>query len=50
MFEQQNNELQAWNGQVRGKPAPTGIYVYNVLLQLADGSQERISGDVAIVR
>ncbi|MEO6758147.1 MAG: gliding motility-associated C-terminal domain-containing protein, partial [Saprospiraceae bacterium] len=39
-----------WNGKVRGKPAPTGVYVYLCRVRLLDGSAVFFKGDVTVVR
>jgi hypothetical protein len=39
-----------WNGLVNGKPAPTGAYVYEILIDLAGGMQHLYKGTVMLVR
>jgi gliding motility-associated-like protein len=39
-----------WNGYVGGKPAPTGTYVYIVVMKYADGSRQSYKGTVTLIR
>lgn len=39
-----------WNGDSAGKPAPSGNYVYYVEIILNDGSQQKISGELTLIR
>jgi len=39
-----------WNGYVRGTPAPTGTYVYNIVIRFADGKQQLFSGTLVLTR
>jgi gliding motility-associated-like protein len=39
-----------WNGQVDGKDAPVDVYIYKVLIRNADGTEERYTGDVTLLR
>lgn len=45
-----NDDSRAWDGTVRGKVAPPGVYVWFLELDLVDGSTERLSGEVTVVR
>jgi gliding motility-associated-like protein len=40
----------AWNGSFHGSPAPTGTYVYFVVMQFANGSRQVYKGTVVLVR
>lgn len=39
-----------WNGTVNGQPAQAGTYVYEIVLGMADGSQQVYKGTVVLVR
>jgi gliding motility-associated-like protein len=39
-----------WNGNIGGQPAPTGAYVYEIVVGLADGTQQLYRGTVMLVR
>ncbi len=39
-----------WDGTFRGRPCDPGVYVYEMVLLLPDGSSRQISGEVELVR
>lgn len=39
-----------WDGRVKGRDAPPGVYVYQAAVVTTDGKEHRISGQVALVR
>jgi len=39
-----------WNGTIGGAPAPTGTYVYSLLMRFADGTRQWLQGTVVLVR
>ncbi len=39
-----------WDGRFRGKPMPSGVYVYYLTISLNTGVREVIKGDVTLVR
>ena len=39
-----------WNGNIGGQPAPMGAYVYEIVVGLADGTQQLYRGTVMLVR
>ncbi len=39
-----------WNGQIRGRPASTGVYIYSVDVLFEDGTRENFAGDVSLLR
>lgn len=39
-----------WNGQIRGRPASTGVYIYSVDVLFEDGTRKNFSGDVSLLR
>ncbi|GJM35460.1 MAG: hypothetical protein DHS20C18_44610 [Saprospiraceae bacterium] len=41
---------QGWNGMARGKPAPTGLYVYMARLLLSTGDEVLIKGEIVLLR
>jgi len=40
----------SWNGENGGKPVPSGNYVYYADIVLSDGSQQKISGELTLIR
>ncbi|NNE56267.1 MAG: T9SS type B sorting domain-containing protein, partial [Flavobacteriales bacterium] len=49
MFEATHPD-QGWDGQHRGKPSPSGIYVYHLWVALNDGTREEFKGDITLLR
>jgi|GEM_PF-686981 len=45
-----NDPAAGWNGDIGGKPAAQGVYVYVLEVERADGVAERYSGEVMVVR
>lgn len=43
-------ELMGWDGTYKGNPQPTGMFVYVLSLEWADGRQEALSGEVLLLR
>lgn len=41
---------QGWDGNHNGKAAPSDVYVYIIEFSTIDGSQERLVGDVTLIR
>ncbi|MEZ5031073.1 MAG: T9SS type B sorting domain-containing protein [Saprospiraceae bacterium] len=39
-----------WDGTFRGQPCDPGVYVYDMVLILPDGSTRQISGEVELVK
>ncbi|MER2996875.1 gliding motility-associated C-terminal domain-containing protein [Pontibacter populi] len=39
-----------WDGTYNGKPQPTGVYAYEVILKLQDGTTKRRTGTVTLIR
>ena len=39
-----------WNGQIRGRPASTGVYIYSVDVLFEDGTRRNFAGDVSLLR
>lgn len=39
-----------WDGNFKGKTAPTGIYVFTAEVQRVDGVEESLTGEVALLR
>lgn len=48
MYEQAGNE--GWDGRVAGEPATPGVYLYQVVVQLFDGTTRVESGDITLIR
>jgi gliding motility-associated-like protein len=44
-----NDTQQGWQGQVNGRPLKTGVYIYFVELEYADGNTEILKGEVLLV-
>jgi gliding motility-associated-like protein len=49
VFETSDNSI-GWNGEYRGKPMPSGVYVYYLSVTLNSGYREEIKGDITLVR
>ncbi|MCB0760710.1 MAG: gliding motility-associated C-terminal domain-containing protein [Flavobacteriales bacterium] len=39
-----------WDGQFRGQPAPSGVYVYHLFVALNSGIRQTLKGDVTLLR
>lgn len=54
LFEQKNltssSNANGWNGNFKQKPLDAGVYVYQILMTLKDGSTLHLSGDVTLIR
>ncbi|MEZ4930466.1 MAG: gliding motility-associated C-terminal domain-containing protein, partial [Chitinophagales bacterium] len=44
------NPRGAWDGTFNSKPAPNGVYAYQIEATLFDGSKKTISGTVTLIR
>lgn len=40
---------QGWDGKIRGKAAPSGVYFYVIRAKGADGKEYKLSGDINII-
>ncbi|TAK43066.1 MAG: T9SS type B sorting domain-containing protein [Saprospiraceae bacterium] len=47
---QESNGNKGWDGRQNGKPAPSDVYIYSIVLRLPDGREVRHSGDVTLLR
>lgn len=47
---QPNVESYGWDGEFKGKPMNSGVYVYFAEIEFADGQVETFKGDVSLVR
>lgn len=47
-----NNETPdtGWNGEFKGKPAPSDLYIYIIVLRRLDGSELAEKGEVTLIR
>lgn len=45
-----NDERYGWNGQFRGKDAPSGTYVWTLEVQYLDGLKENLTGNSTLIR
>jgi gliding motility-associated-like protein len=45
-----NDPLYGWKGFIKGKPAPSGAYVYQVLAEFTDGKTKYYKGAVTLIR
>lgn len=43
-------EMEGWDGLYRGTPTATGLYIYMAEMELVDGQQVVIQGEVVVVR
>lgn len=54
VFEGQNfspgDKKGFWDGQYKGKPAPSGVYIYQATISWPNGEVELKSGDLTLVR
>ncbi len=41
---------QGWDGMFNDSPAPSDVYVYRVVVELPDGTEEEFKGDVTLIR
>ncbi|WP_162426918.1 gliding motility-associated C-terminal domain-containing protein [Pontibacter pudoricolor] len=44
------DRASGWDGTFNGKPQPAGIYAYEVILKLQDGTAKRRTGTVTLIR
>ncbi|MBK9760102.1 MAG: gliding motility-associated C-terminal domain-containing protein [Flavobacteriales bacterium] len=49
VFEAGSND-QGWDGTSANGPAPSGVYVYTLLANMADGDVVELNGDITLVR
>ncbi len=45
-----NNPATGWNGKIRGKPAPAGVYIFTAEMALPGGFSQQLSGTVSLIR
>lgn len=45
-----NNSMDGWDGTFHGNSASPGVYVYQIMVKLADGTEELYFGDVTLLR
>jgi gliding motility-associated-like protein len=45
-----NDPLFGWKGFIKGQPAPSGAYVYQVLAEFRDGKTKHYKGAVTLIR
>lgn len=45
-----NDPAIGWDGEIRGKPAPQGVYVWVLEIERADGLMERHTGELTLLR
>lgn len=45
-----NDPAIGWDGEIRGKPAPQGVYVWILEIERADGLIERHTGELTLLR
>jgi hypothetical protein len=54
VFQSTNGSIDAtstwWDGKHQGKDAETGVYIYQVILELPNGELEVLKGEVKLVR
>ncbi|MBX2926929.1 MAG: gliding motility-associated C-terminal domain-containing protein [Saprospiraceae bacterium] len=45
-----NQPSSGWDGHARGRPAPAGVYVWRIAVELLDGTLEERSGEATLMR
>ncbi|HMW38752.1 MAG: gliding motility-associated C-terminal domain-containing protein [Saprospiraceae bacterium] len=45
-----NQEKAGWSGRTRGSDCMPGVYVYYAVVELSDGREHKIAGDVTLVK
>lgn len=45
-----NSYADGWNGTYNGKPAEEGTYIYQIIVQLGNGTTETYKGNITLVR
>ncbi|HFA49537.1 MAG TPA: T9SS type B sorting domain-containing protein [Bacteroidetes bacterium] len=45
-----NARIQLWDGTFKGKKMDAGVYVWQVVLELEDGTSELLAGDLTLVK
>ncbi len=45
-----HNSTMPWNGEYKGKPQPTGTYIYYAVVDMIDGTQQKLSGAFSLLR
>lgn len=49
MYEEKNGNT-GWDGQYKGEPVPSDVYVYRIRIRMPDGSEFLKSGDLTLLR
>jgi len=53
VMHEQRNGLAAdmgWNGNAGGQDVSAGVYIYQIELSMIDGTKERFTGDLTLLR
>jgi gliding motility-associated-like protein len=45
-----NSYADGWDGTYKGKPAEAGTYIYQIMVQLVDGTVESYKGNITLLR
>jgi gliding motility-associated-like protein len=45
-----NDELDGWDGRVKGEPPLPGVYVWQARIRYSDGVVDWFKGDVTVIR
>jgi gliding motility-associated-like protein len=45
-----NSYSEGWDGSYKGKPAESGTYIYQIMVQLSDGTTETYKGNITLLR
>ena len=45
-----NSYAEGWEGNYNGKPAEAGTYIYQLIVELSDGSTETRKGNITLLR
>jgi gliding motility-associated-like protein len=47
---QSSDFTRGWDGTFKGEPADMGVYFYNIIVAMPDGTQKTLSGDFTLIR
>lgn len=50
IFETRSPDGRGWDGATNGKPQPQGVYVYQITAIFSNGRQEKLVGNVTLIR
>ncbi len=50
VFDTRHRDGKGWDGTFQGKPAPAGVYIYKIEVSFRNGLQEKLAGNVTLIR